>query len=296
MFKEFFEKKKLVNRIKKFLEKEHIKNKEDRISSAVSDCMSVNVDYQKTEIFSETGKAWQERNGAKIAPQYMEQKPEINKTIKSEDIDKRLLGTNKKFFTIGKLKKTEESLDEESYSDDEDYESDGDDYSDKEDTASVNEAYCLNHEIYKKNTAKSNSNAVDKFLQIPSFIHTKSDIEKYIDDSFETVTFAQKLNQYIYEKDLTTAMIYRRCLVDRKLISKITTQETYHPSKNTVLALCIGLQLTLPQGEEFLSLAGYGFNRSSKFDLIIKFMLENKIYDLETINEMLLYFKQPCFE
>lgn len=100
----------------------------------------------------------------------------------------------------------------------------------------------------------------------------------------------------MYEKDLTTADIYRRCLVDRKLISKITTQKEYHPSKSTVFALCIGLRLTLLQGEVFLSLAGYGFIQSSIYDLIIKFALEHGIYDLDLINEMLFRYEQPCFE
>lgn len=136
----------------------------------------------------------------------------------------------------------------------------------------------------------------EKYLQVPSFASSASDVEKYLDDSLEETTFAKKLNQYIYEKDLTTALIYGRCLVDRKLISKITSREDYHPSKSTVFALCIGLRLNLQEGEEFLSLAGYSFNRSDKYDLIIKFMLENEIYDLDIINEMLLHFGQPCFE
>ena len=89
-------------------------------------------------------------------------------------------------------------------------------------------------------------------------------------------------------------MIYKRCFVDRRLISKITGGTNYHPSKNTMLALCIGLQLNLQEGEEFLLLAGYSFSSSSKYDLIIKFLLQNEIYDLDTINEMLYQYEQPC--
>ena len=136
----------------------------------------------------------------------------------------------------------------------------------------------------------------DTFEDDSDFIRAKNNVEKYIDDSLEETTFANKLNQYMYEKNITTSIIYQRCLVDRKLISKITTRKEYHPSKSTVFALCIGLHLSLQEGEEFLSLAGYGFNRSSKYDLIIKFMLESEIYDLEVINEMMIYFDQPCFE
>jgi len=152
------------------------------------------------------------------------------------------------------------------------------------------------HPTCPQRPMSADKNHVNQNLRPPEFLMTKHNVEKYIDESLEEITFAKKLNQYLYEKDITTAIIYKRCLVDRKLISKITTQSEYHPSKSTVMALCIGLQLSLPEGETFLSLAGYSFNRSSKRDLIIKFMLENKIYDLDTINEMLIYFKQPCFE
>ena len=119
-------------------------------------------------------------------------------------------------------------------------------------------------------------------------------IDDYISDSFVPDGVAKRLNLYMYERDITTAMIYERCFVNRKLISKITSKEGYHPSKNTMLALCIGLQLNLQEGEEFLLLAGYSFSNSSKYDLIIKFMLENGIYDIDVINEMLFEYNQPC--
>lgn len=121
-----------------------------------------------------------------------------------------------------------------------------------------------------------------------------ADIDDFLQESFEEDGVAKRLNLYMYERDITTAMIYKRCFVDRRLISKITGGTNYHPSKNTMLALCIGLQLNLQEGEEFLLLAGYSFSNSSKYDLIIKFMLQNEIYDLDTINEMLYQYEQPC--
>ena len=119
-------------------------------------------------------------------------------------------------------------------------------------------------------------------------------IDDFLQESFEEDGVAKRLNLYMYERDITTAMIYKRCFVDRRLISKITGGTNYHPSKNTMLALCIGLQLNLQEGEEFLLLAGYSFSSSSKYDLIIKFLLQNEIYDLDTINEMLYQYEQPC--
>ena len=121
-----------------------------------------------------------------------------------------------------------------------------------------------------------------------------AEMDDFLKTSFEEDGVAKRLNLYMYERDITTAMIYKRCFVDRKLISKITSGKNYHPSKNTMLALCIGLQLNLQEGEEFLLLAGYSFSNASKYDLIIKFMLQNEIYDLDTINEMLYLYEQPC--
>lgn len=105
-------------------------------------------------------------------------------------------------------------------------------------------------------------------------------IRDYLQNRYQANAVAKKLNLYMFERDITTSMIYERCFVDRKLISKITSGSNYHPSKSTMLALCIGLQLSLQEAEEFLSLAGYSFSSGSKFDLIIKFMLENAIYDI----------------
>lgn len=120
-------------------------------------------------------------------------------------------------------------------------------------------------------------------------------MDDFLKSNFDEDGLAKRLNLYMYERDITTAMIYERCYVDRRLISKITSGTNYHPSKNTMLALCIGLHLNLQEGEEFLLLAGYSFSNTSKYDLIIKFMLQNKIYDLDTINDMLDQYEQPCF-
>lgn len=120
-------------------------------------------------------------------------------------------------------------------------------------------------------------------------------MDDFLKSNFDEDGLAKRLNLYMYERDITTAMIYERCYVDRRLISKITSGTNYHPSKNTMLALCIGLQLNLQEGEQFLLLAGYSFSNTSKYDLIIKFMLQNEIYDLDTINDMLDQYEQPCF-
>lgn len=121
------------------------------------------------------------------------------------------------------------------------------------------------------------------------------DVGNFLKKETSDLAFSRKLNQYMHERDITTAMIYKRCFVDRKLISKITVNENYHPAKQTVLALCIALTLNLEESEEFMSLAGYAFNQSSRYDLIIKFFIKRQIYQIDTINDILHEFGEPCF-
>ena len=120
-------------------------------------------------------------------------------------------------------------------------------------------------------------------------------IQDFVVSNYSELSFSQRLNKYLSERDITTAMIYKRSFIDRKLISKITSSPDYHPSKQTVFALCIALHLDLDESTEFLALAGYTFNQHKKYDLIIKFFLNDQIYDIDIINEVLFHFHEPCF-
>lgn len=120
-------------------------------------------------------------------------------------------------------------------------------------------------------------------------------IRSYVDSNYTRLGFSQRLQLYLRERDITTAMIYQRSFIDRKLISKILSSEDYHPSKQTVFALCIALRLNLEESREFLSLAGYTFSHHKKYDLIIEFLLDNQIYNIDAVNEILFHFTEPCF-
>ena len=173
-----------------------------------------------------------------------------------------------------------------------------------------NEIFCLSHEeqvIWERRVQlerelskyiHQNYDAPDKEFFAWAYIDDedfdKVNIEVYIDENYIDAGVAQKLNQYMHEKDITTAMIYERCYVDRRTISKFMNCSNYHPSKNTMLALCIGLQLNLQESEEFLLLAGYSLSNASKYDLIFKFVLKNEIYDIDFINDRLSAYGYRC--
>ena len=82
---------------------------------------------------------------------------------------------------------------------------------------------------------------------------------------------------------------------NRRHFSKIRKDVNYVPNKKTVLAFTIALELSLDEAKDLLASAGFALSRSSKTDIIVAYFLQNKIYDMFEINEVLDAYGQPVF-
>ena len=115
----------------------------------------------------------------------------------------------------------------------------------------------------------------------------ENNINNFIDNELDENKFQKLLFKHIDNRGLKDSDVYNKANIDRRLFSKIRSDENYHPSKETIIALASSLELSIKELEELLDSASYSLPKNNKFDLIIRFCFIEKIYDIFEINNLL---------
>lgn len=141
--------------------------------------------------------------------------------------------------------------------------------------------------FYKEPVIKNEDGEVIK----PLFqtLHIEKLVPEEIEEMLKNVqdSFSDRLLQIIREKNLNEVDVYKKADLDRRHFSKIRSNSSYRPTKDTVILLCLSMNLSFEEAQDLLQRAGLTLSRSSKQDIIAEYFLRRKIYDVLLYKEVL---------
>lgn len=125
-----------------------------------------------------------------------------------------------------------------------------------------------------------------KIKRVEERIHQDESFQKenpYALFSFIDLLYYFMNNRFPDKKD---SYIYHKAHINAKLFSKIRNP-SYHPSRKTIIALGLALELDLNEVNVLLNSANYSLSFNNTFDIAIIYCIEHRIYDLYLVNDIL---------
>lgn len=104
--------------------------------------------------------------------------------------------------------------------------------------------------------------------------------------------FTETLLKLIDKAGKKDSEVYKRANLSKQHFSKIRNNPNYKPTKPTAIALALALELDIDATKDLIGRAGYALTNSSKFDLIIRYFIEQGNYNVVEINMALYEFDQ----
>lgn len=97
-------------------------------------------------------------------------------------------------------------------------------------------------------------------------------------------TFSESLLDLLAEKEMKPVEFYKKAGISKEHFSKIKNNVDYQPSKSATMAMVLALKLPLDEAEELMAKAGYTFSTALIQDLVVKFFIQEEIFDVDAVN------------
>ncbi len=112
-------------------------------------------------------------------------------------------------------------------------------------------------------------------------------INKHQNNKEKTSSFVEYLYSLMDKYGFENAPdLYNKAHISRSLWLSIRSNKS-HPSINVCLKLALAMKVTNHECKYLLKKAGYTLASSNKYSLIIRYAIENEIYDIYEVNKLL---------
>ena len=102
-------------------------------------------------------------------------------------------------------------------------------------------------------------------------------------------TFSSLVFSIIMSANLDEVEVYKEANIDRRLFSKIRSNDFYQPSKETAIKIIFALKPGYELAKKLLACAGYHLTNNSTSDIIVNYFLKNNIYDRALLDKILAH-------
>lgn len=123
--------------------------------------------------------------------------------------------------------------------------------------------------------------------ELMNILRNKRSVDEYFDENDNEIffgTLSEQVNFYIARKGLTKAEVVRRSGLNRGYCYEILSgKKTKNISRDKVIMLCFGLELSVDEAQQLLKKCGYAplYARDTR-DSIMIFCIENSISVINT--------------
>ena len=128
-----------------------------------------------------------------------------------------------------------------------------------------------------KKCAKIERESFDCCISFES--RTLNNLDKMLEATWQEMVF-----RWIDSKELKDSDVYKKGNISKQTFSKIRSNVDYQPNKDTAIQMCFGLELGIDDSLDLIGKAGFILSNSIKRDVVVRYFIENNIYEVDTLN------------